>query len=248
MKNKQPYKKFSEVYNKIMRDGFYLEYYKFINKIFKKLKFKPRNILELACGTGKLAHIFLKNGHKIEGADISNEMLKFARKKGIKCFQKNIAKFNLGKKFDLILCTYDSLNYLKKNKDLEDCFRCVKKHLYPGGLFIFDLNSEYKINKIIASKFKEIGLSRYYKIKKMEIFWLNLWRKNKWIAKIIIFEKIKSGFYRRFIEEHIEAAYGFSKVKKILKKTGFKIIGVYSDFRFNPVTKNSLRWFFVCRV
>lgn len=243
-----PYKKFAEVYDKIMGDRFYLNYYRFINQIFRKNKFIPKKILEIACGTGKLAHIFFENGYEIEGIDISSEMLKFARKKRIKCYQKNIINFNLNKKFDSILCVYDSLNYIREKKDLLSCFKCVKNHLSPGGLFIFDLNSDYKINKVITSEFNKIHPFRYFKIKKSEIFWLNFSKRNKWIAEIIIFEKLKSGLYRRYFERHTEVAYKLSDVKNILKKTGFKIIRIYSDFQFKPVTKNSLRWYFICSV
>jgi len=92
-----PYEKFAEVYDSIMPDKFYEDYYKFIIEILKKLELKPASILELACGTGKLAKIFLDEDYNIEGLDLSQSMLSIAKKKGLKVYQGNMVNFKLNK-------------------------------------------------------------------------------------------------------------------------------------------------------
>lgn len=242
MNFQKPYGKiFTQFYEKIMDDKFYRDYYLFVSKIFIQLKFKPIKILELACGTGKLAKLFSDKGYTIDGLDTSKYMLELAEKKGIRCYRKNMVKFNLPERYDLILSIYDSLNYLKTEKDLERCFGSVKTHLNLKGLFIFDMNSDYKINTVIPKI-----QNRYYKIKNAELIWLNFHKTNKWVAKMILFEKTNK-HYQRFYEKHIEKAYKLNIIKKLLKKFNFKILGIYSDFNFSKAQKNSLRWFFVCQ-
>lgn len=239
--NEEPYKKFAEVYDSIMRDKFYKDYYNFVVKVLKQLKFKPKTILEVACGTGKLMQIFHKKGYKIEGVDLSKGMLDIARKKGLKVYQGNMVNFNLKKRSDLILNIFDSLNYLQKLLYLEKCFKMTSRHLNRKGLFIFDMNSNFKIDKIIP-KFK----SEYYKVGDTELIWLNKYKSNTWIAEMIMFCK-NNGEYTRFYEKHIEKAYKLNEIKRILKKANFKLINTYSDFEFNKVKKNSKRWFFIAK-
>jgi ubiquinone/menaquinone biosynthesis C-methylase UbiE len=236
------YKKFAEVYDLIMDNKFYSDYYTFIVELIKKLNFKPKNILELACGTGKLAKIFLSRGYNIEGLDLSDEMLKIAKSKGLKVYKGNIINFRLRNKYDLIVCAFDSLNYIQKKSDLQKCFNSVNRHLNQNGLFIFDMNSDFKIKNIIP-KFK----TKYYKIGKYILIWLNSHKKDKWIAEIILFEKLKDRIYKKFYERHIERAYRIDTIKDALKKAKFKIISTYSDFKFNKIRKDSLRWFFICK-
>ena len=109
-----PYRKFAEVYDSLMdQQDFYESYYNFITNILRKLDFNPKNILELGCGTGKLAEIFLRNGYDVEGLDLSQAMLAIARKRGLKIHHGNMADFSLGKKYGLIMSIFDSINYLQ---------------------------------------------------------------------------------------------------------------------------------------
>lgn len=241
MSKEKPYEKFAEVYDSIMPDKFYKDYYNFIVKILKKLKFKPESILEVACGTGKLMELFHKKGYQIEGLDLSEGMLNIAKKKGLKVYQGNMINFRLNKKYDLILNIFDSLNYIQKLTDLQKCFVTTNRHLNKNGLFIFDMNSDFKINKVIP-KFK----TEYYKIGNTELIWLNSHKQNKWVSEMIMFCKTNKK-YERFYEKHIEKAYKLIKIKNLLKKANFELINIYSDFNFSKVKKNSKRWFFVAK-
>lgn len=242
MAEKTPYKKFALVYDSIMGDRFYNGYFKFLIKIFNELKFKPANILEIACGTGKLAKIFLDKEYEIEGLDMSGDMLDIAGKKGLKIHRQNMVSFKLKKKYDLILCIFDSLNYIQRKVDLKRSFNSVNKHLESGGLFIFDMNSPFGINKVIPKNFKTI----YRKNANLELIWLNSHRPDTWIIEMIMFEKRNGGIYKRFYEKHIEKAYKLAEIKKMLKKSSFKLLSAYSNFKFDKVKKDSGRWFFVC--
>jgi SAM-dependent methyltransferase len=57
----------------------------------------------------------------------------------------------LNHKFDLITCILDSTNYILSEEDLENYFKSVYKHLKDNGLFIFDINSYYKLTEILGN-------------------------------------------------------------------------------------------------
>src|SRR3989338_3159390 len=173
------YGKFAEVYDSVMRSQFFYDlYYAFAVEMCRKHKVKPKAVLELACGTGNLMQIFKANEFSVEGLDISEGMLLAAKSKGLKVALGDISNFNLGRKYDLILCIFDSLNHLSTLAKLESCFKSVKRHLC--GLFIFDLNSDYRINEIMPL----YGVQEKMNYDGYEIAWKNFSRKNRWTAQI----------------------------------------------------------------
>ncbi len=240
----KPYEKFSKVYDAFMKKDmgdFYHNYFRFISVVLRKLNKKPDKILDIACGSGILAKLLMDKSYDIQGLDVSENMLKVARRKGVTCRKGDIRNFKIQEKFDLVICTFDSLNYILTPRDLQKSFKSVNKHLNKNGVFIFDMNSDYKINKI-APKF----LTQFSKTGNVHVIWLNSHKPNRWIAEMIMFDKSGSG-YKKFYEKHIEKAYKFADITRMLKKSSFKIMGVYSDFKLNKVKKNSSRWFFVVR-
>ncbi|MDQ3193430.1 MAG: class I SAM-dependent methyltransferase, partial [Bacteroidota bacterium] len=108
------------------------------------------SILELGCGTGKNLEN-LQSRFEITGIDISGEMLKIAKKKipGGKFYPGDIRAFDLGKKFDVIICMYDTVNHLILFNEWKKLFRNVNEHLSENGIFIFDVNTIYKLKNLL---------------------------------------------------------------------------------------------------
>lgn len=92
-------------------------------------------VLELASGSGVLAGILKKQGKEVTASDISKEMKEVATN-----------NFDLHKKYDLILCVCDSINYLYE-EELEQMFKSVYKHLNDGGRFIFDMHNPKRLKE-----------------------------------------------------------------------------------------------------
>jgi SAM-dependent methyltransferase len=102
-------------------------------------------VLELACGTGRLTLPLAKAGIDITGLDVAAPMLAQARLKaargglriGFVC--SDARKIRLKRKFKLIFIAFNSMQHLHDRVSLENFFSGVKKHLSPGGRFIFDV-------------------------------------------------------------------------------------------------------------
>ena len=100
-------------------------------------------ILELACGTGRVAVPIAKQGHEVTGLDLSGSMLEQARvnstREGldIQWVQADMRRFQIGQRFPLIICPSQSISRLLTVDDLEECLSRVREHLAPGGRFIF---------------------------------------------------------------------------------------------------------------
>lgn len=231
----RPYGKFAELYDALMdQHEFYESYYHFAIGLIGNAK--PA-ILDLGCGTGQLAKLFKDGGYNVEGIDLSAGMLKVARGKGIKVHKQGMAGFSLAKKYGFILSTFDSVNYLKTEAELRRCFASVYQHLNPGGLFVFDLNSSYKISNVA----RLFGRTAQYMVGSTKITWTNSHARGRWIAELRIFS---SG--RGYYEKHVERAFMLATVKKLLRQCGFEVLKASSDFSFSPIARDSLKWFFVC--
>lgn len=104
-------------------------------------------VLELASGSGVLAGILKKQGKEVTASDISKEMKEGATNNfDGEYLILNMIDFDLHKKYDLILCVCDSINYLY-DEELEQMFKSVYKHLNDGGRFIFDMHNPKRLKE-----------------------------------------------------------------------------------------------------
>ena len=102
-------------------------------------------VLELACGTGRLSIRIAQSGVEIVGLDISPSMLEHARAKAktagvdMEFVEGDCRAFELGRKFALIFMAFNSMQHLDDYDSLAGLFSSVRRHLTPGGRFIFDV-------------------------------------------------------------------------------------------------------------
>ncbi len=102
-------------------------------------------ILELGCGTGHKLIPIASDGRSCVGLDLSSDMLAEARRKADECgvavewVQGDMTAFDLGRTFDFVFITANSLLHLHEADDLVSCFRSVRRHLAPGARFVFDV-------------------------------------------------------------------------------------------------------------
>ncbi len=98
------------------------------------------SVLELASGSGVMAGILKIKGYDITASDISEKMKEVSVKNyGGEYLILNMTDYHLNKKYDLVLCICDSINYLYE-EELDDFFRCAHEHLNENGRLIFDMH------------------------------------------------------------------------------------------------------------
>ncbi len=102
-------------------------------------------VLELACGTGRLTIPIAQSGVDVIGLDQSPSMLAHARKKaetdGVRMswIEADCRTFAMDRKFALIFMAFNSMQHLQDAASLAALFANVRRHLAPGGRFIFDV-------------------------------------------------------------------------------------------------------------
>lgn len=103
------------------------------------------SVLDLACGTGRLSVPLAARAGRITGLDSSAAMLAAARAKAaaagaeVSWVQGDMTAFDLGRVFDVVMVTGNSLAHLTTDAALSGCLAAVRRHLAPGGVFAFDV-------------------------------------------------------------------------------------------------------------
>ena len=244
------YQEFAEVYDEFMEDVPYEEWADYIEMLWRHYGQKPSLVLDLACGTGNLTIPLAKRGYDMIGADQSADMLESARRKAeqencsILFLEQDMREFELYGTVSSVICTCDSLNYLLEEEDLLQVFRLVNNYLDPGGVFLFDMNTEYRFKNIMADHVQTeiyddaayIWDNYYYEEEKINEYQITFFVKEK-----------ESDLYRRVEEIHHEKAYDPERVKGLLEAAGLEFLDMFDAFTLQPPTPESERICFAAR-
>jgi ubiquinone/menaquinone biosynthesis C-methylase UbiE len=96
-------------------------------------------LLDVACGTG--GHIpFLRQHYMVEGLDLDEQMLVIAhqRNPGVIFHHADMVDFELGHPFDVIVCLFSSIGYVKTVARLYQTLQTMSRYLLPGGVVIIE--------------------------------------------------------------------------------------------------------------
>lgn len=242
------YGKLAGIYDELMVDFNYEDWFNYIEDILGKYNKKPKKVLEMACGTGNLSYHLGGKGYNLTCFDLSSDMLSRADKKlfgfkNVKILNQNMIDFNLYETFDCIVSICDSINYITKEDDLLETFKNVWNHLEDDGIFIFDINSFYKLKYIIGNNiFTEDREDIFYT-------WQNYFDDDENICEFYLtfFLSEDGKTFERFDEDHIEKAYKVEEIVQLLKKAGFKDIDCFEAFSFQNPSDETERINFVVR-
>ena len=111
-------------------------------------------VLELGCGTGRVAMTLAAEGFDVTGLDLSKDMLDVFRKKlagqpeinnKITLHHGNMADFCFPDSFGMIIAPFRAFQALTNDADIENCLRCVRQHLNDGGIFIVNVFNPYGV-------------------------------------------------------------------------------------------------------
>lgn len=241
------YKEFAHIYDKLIYEDInYKKWAQVILKICEELSVDKNYYLDLACGTGNMTKEIGKKFKNVWAVDLSEEMLTEAEEKlrisGIKSklICQDICDLDLNKKFNLITCSLDSTNYILDEDDLISYFKGVYEHLDNEGIFVFDINSYYKLTNILGNNtFNFDNEDTVY-------IWEN-YIEDDVVQMYITFFQRDGELYRRFDEEHEERAYREELIEESLKKIGFKVFKKFDNYEDEIVNDTTERIVYVVK-
>ncbi len=239
------YTDFTSIYEeKIKEDIDYLKYADFIDKTTAKYGIQKNNLLDIGAGTGLASYNLRKSFKKMTLAEPSEEMLMLARER----FQPpyvpefiNTGAETLIKKdfFDIAIAAYDVFNYLDEDTTTE-VLNTVFKELKPGGLFIFDFSTRYKLETAFGDGTFVYDDNDYFHV------WENHADEEGINITINAFKKA-GNLYKRITEEQKMRFVDLNKVVGKANQTGFKVLDILDDYTELKNTVETMRTVLVLR-
>jgi len=213
----------------------------YIEGVFALYKRAPALVLDLACGTGNLAIELDRRGCDMTGLDLSAEMLAAASAKRpdgkILWLNQDMRSFELYGTVDAVVCCFDSLNYILDGADIKKCFSLVHNYLNYGGLFIFDVNSKYKFERVYAKNNFVLENKNVY------CSWQNYYDEKTETCNfyLTLFVKQPDGLYKRYTETQKEKYHSEEFLKSALAESGFGDIKTFRNFKLEQASGNCER-------
>lgn len=149
-----PYEALARFYDELSSERSYERWMRFVVAVLRRYGLSDGGrILDVGCGTGRLSRAFAELGHPVVGVDHSAAMLAVAsevcRGLEVELVQQDLRRLDLGPEaYDAAVCLCDVLNYMASAAELGAALAGVSRHLRPGGLFLFDLNTEWKLAEV----------------------------------------------------------------------------------------------------
>lgn len=227
----EAYTGFAFVYDMFMDTTPYEKWGSFLSDSLKKYGICDGIVLDLGCGTGVMTEYLAKRGYDMIGVDNSYDMLDVAAQKqadrmstGTEASDYNILylcqdmrEFELYGTVAAVYSICDSINYITEPKELQTVFELVNNYLDPGGLFIFDFNTEYKYREVIGDTV--IAENR----DEGSFIWENAYDEETKINEYDLTIFVPSGekeLYEKHEEVHFQRGYTLEEMKKLLKAAG----------------------------
>ena len=189
-------------------------------------------------------------GYDMIGVDYSIEMLELAWKKKEKSghdilyLNQDMREFELYGTVRAVISVCDSVNYILEDGGLTEVFRLVNNYLDPGGIFLFDFNTEYKYQEVLGVQV--IAEDR----EDCSFIWDNYYddaeRINEYELTLFIREE-ESELYRKYQETHFQRAYTLEEMRQYIEESGLLYVTAYDAYTRQPPGERSERICVVAR-
>lgn len=244
----EAYTSFAQVYDLFMDNIPYEEWASYVKGLLAEQGVEQGLVLDLGCGTGSLTELLAEAGYDMIGVDCSEDMLEMALEKrersgrDILYLLQDMREFELYGTVRAVVSICDSMNYLLEYEDLVQVMKLANNYLDPGGVFIFDLNTEYKYRELMGdSTFAEAR-------EESSFIWENFYDQEERVNEYALTLFIKEGeLYRRFEETHYQKCYSLEEIRQAAQEAGMEFVAAYDAFTHDAPKDESERIYVVLK-
>ena len=206
------------------------------------------SLLEIGCGTGRHAVQLAERGYRVRGIDRSADMLReFGRRldaatprirQAVRFTQADAVDFHLGCTFDAAMGLFHVFSYLAEEGEVGNALRCLRRHLLPRSLLIFDYWHQPAVEaqppqQVVKEMRTETGCVRRIVIPRCEA------ARRRVILRLIVESESDEGESHRFEEEHVMRYFDAYEIRYALNENGFSLVALKDGMTDNPCTDSS---------
>lgn len=200
-------------------------------------------LADLGCGTGDLTLMLTQAGYDVIGIDRSEEMLSVLREKAdeldltgrLLLLRQDLLELDLYGTIQAAVSTFDTYSHIGPLDRFEQAIRKAAYFMEKDGVFIFDLNTPYKHQHILAGQTFDIEAEDAL------CHWTNQYDEATGRVDISI-DITYHDTAEQFHESFCEYSYPLETVETLLRRYGFTVARVSDGEDFGPVRPDSPRW------
>ena len=187
-------------------------------------------VADLGCGSGGMCVELARLGYDMIGIDRSPAMLAIAQEKaraaGVDALflQQDMRSFELFGTAAAIVSTIDAMNYVTSLAGLRRVFSLVANYLDPGGVFVFDVNTRHKLERVMGGEvFFDISDGRC-------LFWKCGFDARRAISDVsfTLFVRRPDGAYDRHDERHRQRAHAPGELAEAASAAGLEFVAEHA--------------------
>ena len=232
MNQPQQYNDFAGVYDRLMANVDYRVWADCFIRLLADRGIETGEVCDLACGTGTMTLALAKKGYRMLGVDRSEEMLLLAHRKAMEMGEiripfvcQDMRSFALTHPVDAVVCANDGINYINDPGQERKAFDRVYAGLKPGGVFVFDVSTVYKLSRILGNR------TMVHTQGDINYIWENTWDPGARLCRMDLTFFVKEGeLWRRFCESHLQRGHDREELARWLWEAGFRDMRVGAAF------------------
>lgn len=239
------YRQLAFSYDELTGDVAYERRADYLEKLFRRAAMPVHTVLDLACGTGTMTWLLARRGYEMIAVDGSADMLAVAMAKAENVggeapifLHQSMPRLDLYGTVDAAVCCLDSLNYLTRPDDLRRTLERLRLFIAPGGLLVFDVNTEEKFRMMDGQVFLDETEDAY-------CIWRTSYRRRICTYHVDLFRRCGT-LWRRSEELHRQRYYDRQELCQALSAAGFGRIRVYGDCRMRSPRQGEQRVYYSC--
>jgi SAM-dependent methyltransferase len=232
----EPYTRLAGVYDEIVVDPCYPRWADHLDRLWRSDRAGVHRVLDVCCGTGRLAAELTDLGYEVVGVDSSPAMLARARRllgPRATLLHRLLPDLDVPGTFDAAVSTFDSLNYLDPSA-LRATTVAVARVLRPDGWFVFDVHTDAQM-RFTAENPAVAGTSEGYRF----TITSEVDQDSRTCLTSIDLTREADG--DAFSERHEQYFHSEQTLRGALARAGLTLMGRTDEYSDEPVGPQTLR-------
>jgi SAM-dependent methyltransferase len=239
------FKEYAQIYDLCNSDKNYTDEVEYIHQLIHERRPRAKTLLDLGSGTGSHVHLLAQKGYQILGVELSQDMADIANRKFPNLTQRaevvraDMRTFHVDRHFDVVTSLFHVMSYQTTNDDFVSALNTARKHLKPGGLFIFDF---WYGPAVLADR-------PHVRVKRLEKEGVKVTRIaepdhdiNENIVRVNYTLQVleaASGAYRENHECHTMRYFFLPEIRPMLREAGFKVLDCHGWLDRAPISEKT---------